>query len=205
MDQSSIDPTDTTEAWYTERLTTRASAPWKRLVPNPYRRNLRRMRLGRVLDVGCGVGRCLGFLDGRGVGIDHNPTSVAQCRARGFEAYTPEEFASGEHAPFDALLLSHVLEHLDETQGRELVAEHLPRLRPGGRVVLITPQAAGQRSDPTHVRYVDAAASSALLEQLGLTVVERRSFPFPAPVGRFFVHNETIVIGTLSDASEAAD
>ena len=205
MDASNPDLTDTTESWYTDRLTTRSTVWWKRLLPNPYRRNLQRMELGRVLDIGCGVGRCLGFLDGRGVGIDHNPTSVAVCRSRGLEAYTPDEFAVADLPPFDSILLSHVLEHMDAEQGRDLVAQYLPHVRAGGRVVLITPQGAGQRSDPTHVRLVDADAASSLLDELGVRVDRARSFPFPAIAGRIFVHNETIVTGTLSDRWRNAD
>jgi 2-polyprenyl-3-methyl-5-hydroxy-6-metoxy-1,4-benzoquinol methylase len=200
-----MEQSDTSGSWYTDRLRSRPEAAWKRIVPNPYRWNLRHLDLGRVLDVGCGVGRCLGFLDGRGVGVDHNPTSVAECRARGFEAFTPEEFAARGFPLFDTLLLSHVLEHLDAESGEELVRSYLPHVRPGGRVVLITPQEAGQRSDPTHVRFVDAEAARALLTRIGASVSTVRSFPFPRLVGRVFVHNETIASGTLSDADDSAD
>ena len=195
----------TTDAWYTDRVRSRPQALWKRLVPNPYRWNLRRLRPGRILDVGCGVGRCLAFVDGNGVGVDHNVSSVKECRDRGFEAYTPEEFAQADRGLFDTILLSHVLEHLDEPAGEGLIAAYLPHLRPGGRVVLITPQEVGQRSDPTHVRLVDAAASRAMLEGLEARVVSSRSFPLPRWGGRVFVHNETVVVGTLAGRSGSGD
>jgi 2-polyprenyl-3-methyl-5-hydroxy-6-metoxy-1,4-benzoquinol methylase len=163
------------------------------------------MGLGRVLDVGCGVGRCIEFLDGNGIGVDHNPTSVDECRARGFEAYTPEAFALVDVGMFDTLLLSHVVEHLDPGSGIDLVRSYLPYIRPGGRIVLITPQEAGQRSDPTHVTFVDAEAARSLLASLRIPVSRVRSFPFPRPIGRFFVHNETIAIGTLSSSVGMAD
>src|SRR5215510_1679018 len=38
----------------------------------PYRWNIRRLKPGYVLDVGCGIGRNLRHLDGHGVGVDHN-------------------------------------------------------------------------------------------------------------------------------------
>jgi len=163
------------------------------------------MGLGRVLDVGCGVGRCLEFLDGNGIGVDHNPTSVDECRARGFVAYTPEAFALVDVGVFDTLLMSHVVEHLDPSSGVELVRSYLPYIRAGGRIVLITPQEAGQRSDPTHVTFVDAEAARSLLASLRIPVSRVRSFPFPRPIGRFFVHNETISIGTLSGSGGMAD
>lgn len=200
-----MDQSDTAGSWYTERLLDRPQAMWKRIIPNPYRWNLRRLHPGRVLDVGCGVGRCLGFLDGHGVGVDHNPTSVQECRSRGFEAYTPEEFDTLDLGHFDTLLLSHVIEHLASGEAEQLVRSYLPHVRPGGRVILITPQEAGQRSDPTHVEFVDGAAARRLLAALGLREERVNSFPFPRQVGRIFVHNETIAIGTLAGASGTGD
>ena len=58
----------------------------------PYRWNLRRLRLGRVLDVGCGIGRNLQHLDADAVGVDHNQDSVTIARQRGLTAYVPEAF-----------------------------------------------------------------------------------------------------------------
>ena len=200
-----MEQSDTAGSWYTERLRTRPQAMWKRVIPNPYRWNLRRLRPGRVLDVGCGVGRCLGFLDGHGVGVDHNPTSVQECRARGFEAYTPKVFDTLDLGPFDTLLLSHVIEHLELHDAEQLVRSYLPHVRPGGRVILITPQEAGQRSDPTHVQFIDGGSARGLMAALGLGEVRVRSFPFPRRVGRIFVHNETIAIGTLSGAAGTGD
>jgi 2-polyprenyl-3-methyl-5-hydroxy-6-metoxy-1,4-benzoquinol methylase len=147
----------------------------------------------------------LAFLDGNGVGVDHNPTSVDECRARGFDAYTPEAFALLELGSFDTLLLSHVIEHLDPDSAENLVRSYLPYIRGGGRIVLITPQQAGQRSDPTHVTFVDAEAAQSLLASVHIPVSRVRSFPFPRPLGRFFVHNETIAIGTLSSDRGTAD
>ena len=63
---------------YAARLQTLEQARWKQLldVQAPYRWNIRRLELGRTLDVGCGLGRNLAHLDGRGVGVDHNPASI---------------------------------------------------------------------------------------------------------------------------------
>jgi SAM-dependent methyltransferase len=148
------DPDSTIGEDYTARLRHRRGHMWKRLLPDPYRRNIRGLNLGRTLDVGCGIGRCLLFNDGNGIGVDHNPTSVAMCRERGLEAYGPEDFQTSDRGVFDSLLLSHVLEHLEEDAGVSLISSYLRFLRPDGKIVVITPQAAGQRSDPTHVRLV---------------------------------------------------
>lgn len=192
----------TEDAAYTDRLRRLEGARWKRLldVQAPYRWHIRRLRLGRTLDVGCGIGRNLAHLGGAGVGVDHNPTSVATCRARGLTAYTTEEFfAGGADGParpgaFDALLAAHLLEHLPEAQAREVVRGYLPCLRPGGTAVFITPQERGYASDATHVRWVGHEQVRTVCAELGLRVVRQYSFPFPRPVGRVFTYNEFVTL-----------
>jgi len=46
-----------TDAEYTRRLQHLSGKRWKHLVPNPYKWNVRRVAKGRVLDVGCGIGK----------------------------------------------------------------------------------------------------------------------------------------------------
>jgi SAM-dependent methyltransferase len=119
-------PTDTASAGYTDRLDRLTGRTWKQRldVQRPYRWNVRRLNLGRVLDVGCGIGRNLAHLDGNAVGIDHNPTSVAKARERGLTAFTPEEFRSSRYnrsGAFDSLLLAHVVDFAElEKLSREV-------------------------------------------------------------------------------------
>lgn len=188
----------TKEKDYTERLQALGSG-WKRLldVQLPYRLHLKRLRLGFVLDIGCGIGRNLLNLDGRGVGVDHNPHSVEVALSRGLAAYTPDDFLASAYARqgrFDALLLSHVLEHMGRGDAVALIREYLSYLRKGGRAVLITPQECGFRSDPSHVEFTDLAALAAIAAEAGLAVEKSYSFPFPRFVGRIFRHNEFVVI-----------
>ena len=184
------------DAAYTERL---KGVRWKRMLNTqaPYRWNLRRLDLGYVLDIGCGIGRNLGHLDGNGVGVDLSPTSVAEARERGFVAYTAEEFPDCPDAQperYDSLLFAHVLEHMTHDEACNLVGRHLPYLRPGGQVVIIVPQAAGFASDPTHVEFVDRAALGKIEAAHGLESVRLYSFPFPPVAGKKFLHNETIAV-----------
>ena len=191
---------DTRSSAYAERLEGYDKG-WKRLldVQRPYRWNIRRLGLGFVLDVGCGVGRNLLHLGGRGagVGVDHAAPTVERARARGLEVYTPEGFKASDHARpgrFDSLLSSHVVEHMKFDQALALIGEYLPFVRVGGKVVLIVPQEAGFRSDPTHVERFTAAALERLAHVLGLTPERSFSFPLPAIAGKVFPHNETILV-----------
>ncbi len=174
-------------------------ARWKQWldVQAPYRWNIRRLELGRTLDVGCGLGRNLAHLGGSGVGVDHNATSVAVARDRGLEAYTAAEFLAGPQArpgTFDSLLAAHVVEHMTEQDGIDLLRTYLPFVRPGGRVVLITPQERGYTTDATHVRFCGFAEVAALCETVGLAVARQYSFPFPRFLGRVFPYNEFVTL-----------
>ena len=192
---------------YTRRLARLETSGIKRLLPTqaPYRWNLRRLKLGRVIEVGCGLGRNLVNCDPGSVGVDHNPHSVAGCRERGLVAYTPEEVAAAQGSDsgadlgpgsFDSLLCAHVLEHMDEATGVSLLRQYLPLVKPCGSVVLITPQEVGYRSDETHVRWVGFEELRGHAEEFGITVRRSYSFPFPRPVGRVFPYNEFVLVGT---------
>jgi len=189
----------TDDAEYTRRLLRAQGARWKKLldVQAPYRWNLQRLRPGSTLEVGCGVGRNLLHLRGAGVGIDRNSHSVEACRRAGLVAFTPEEFSRSQYdAPgrFDTLLFSHVAEHMRFGEFVELVRTHARLLKAEGRVVIVTPQEAGFRSDPTHVEFFDFARLRAALEQVGFSPITEYSFPFPRLVGRIFRYNEFVSI-----------
>ncbi len=185
---------------YSERLTRVQTARWKRLldVQRPYRMHLRSLRPGRVLDIGCGIGRNLLHLEGNGVGVDYDPAMVDYVRrVRHLDALTPEEFARSPHGSgraFDSLLLAHVLEHMDERRALDLLAEYLPRIRSGGRVIIMTPQERGFASDDTHVRFVDFEATARLAQRAGLSMMKQYSFPFPRAAGRLFLYNEFVTL-----------
>ena len=118
-------------------------------------------------------------------------------RARGLEVYGPAEFRRSAHAQgerFDALLVAHVLEHMPLADALALVGTHLPHVRRGGRVVLITPQEAGFARDPTHVAFTGFAELERILTRHALPLERRYSFPFPRFAGRIFRHNEFVVV-----------
>jgi 2-polyprenyl-3-methyl-5-hydroxy-6-metoxy-1,4-benzoquinol methylase len=193
------DGTDTRDAQYTARLINLQTTWWKRILPvqAPYRYNIRRMRLGRTLDVGCGIGRLLVALPVGSVGVDHNRDSVEYVRSLGLPAYTTDEFRNAPEAKpesFDSILLAHVIEHVDEATADEILQTFLPYLRGGGAVHFITPQEWGYRAEPTHVRFVDFDGLHELAAHAGLAVERRYSFPFPRRMGRWFKYNEFNVL-----------
>ena len=192
---------DTKELAYKTRLVS-ADAKWKRIldVQYPYRANLSNLNIQNVLDVGCGIGRNLQNLDRLGVsavGVDHNEHSVAEATRRGFRALTFPEFQkkySPEEPVFESILLSHVVEHMREQDAVTVLTDYLDYLKPGGKVIIITPQEAGYKTDPTHVNFVDLNISQRILEQAGLTYDRGYNFPFPRWVGKWFPYNEFVAV-----------
>jgi len=75
-----------------------------------------------------------------------------------------------------------------------LVARYAPLLRAGGRAILLCPQEAGFRSDPTHVAFCDFEVLRQIADGAALKVEATYSFPFPRFVGRFFRHNEFVLV-----------
>ena len=191
---------DTRSEAYADRLRDLSGARWKQVldVQRPYRWNLHRQGLGRTLDVGCGIGRNLGNLGGDSVGVDHNAESIAECRARGFEAYTSEEWAASPDVAvpesFEGLLFAHVIEHVEPEHWEGLVSTYLPFLAPGGTVMFICPQEKGYATDSTHVHFTDGDDLADLARRVGLTVEKNFSFPFPRFAGRVFPYNEFCVV-----------
>lgn len=187
----------TREKSYAEGLVSRQSAWWKKLfnVQLPYKWNIRRLNPGFVLDIGCGIGRNLLHLNGNGVGVDHNPDSIAICRLRGLSAFTVEEFSASSYCTpghFDSLLLAHVAEHMTETAFQQLLEVYLPLLKKGGKIIVITPQEFGYKTDDTHVQFMDFAKVAQVFSTLSLTTIRQYSFPFPRFTGKWFPYNEFV-------------
>lgn len=193
----------TAGADYTARLSRLEQPRWKRAldVQAPYRWNVRRLLGDReVLDIGCGLGRNLTHLGGRGVGVDHNEHSVAVCRNRGLTAFTTAEFPTSGYADknrFGGMLAAHLIEHMARQEAVDILAEYLPYLDAEARVVLICPQERGYTRDATHVEFTDFDGLTDVAARLGLSVRRTLSFPFPRQAGKLFPYNEFVLVATV--------
>jgi SAM-dependent methyltransferase len=101
----------------------------------------------RVLDLGCGSGDFLELLAEQGIagfGVDADPQCCADARARGLtvaEQDVLDYLRTAAPEQFDGVFCAHLVEHLPYEAVLELVRGALRVLRPGGRVVLATPNA----------------------------------------------------------------
>jgi 2-polyprenyl-3-methyl-5-hydroxy-6-metoxy-1,4-benzoquinol methylase len=98
---------------------------------------------GRLLDVGCGHGATLvemARLGWTAEGIEPDEHAVAVARARGFHVLPGTVFSADLPArAFDAVVMSHVIEHVHRPV--ETLRRCGELLAPGGRVVVVTPNA----------------------------------------------------------------
>jgi 2-polyprenyl-3-methyl-5-hydroxy-6-metoxy-1,4-benzoquinol methylase len=105
---------------------------------------------GRILDVGCGPGTFLGSLDDahESVGVDVSAQQIAYANlrygsgGRSFHQCTvgelPESICS-----FDAVTVVELIEHLSPEDVKETLEAAVTRLRPGGKLVVTTPNFGG--------------------------------------------------------------
>ncbi len=103
----------------------------------------------RVLDVGCGDGNGIAFLNGLGLrasGVEIDPLAVKAARARGLDVIQGDIGSAGiADASFDVVTSSHVLEHVHDP--RAFLAECRRVLKPGGVIVTMTPNARSELLD----------------------------------------------------------
>jgi len=141
----------------------------------------------RVLDVGCGNGALVTAAMGKGsmaVGLDASREVVVA--AKGITAKDAFVQASATHLPFkdhalDRLLTQHLIEHLHDPG--MAVKEWHRVIRPGGRLIVLTPNARYPDprifDDPTHVRIFDSTSLGEILTAGGFRVTSVRTlFPF---------------------------
>jgi 2-polyprenyl-3-methyl-5-hydroxy-6-metoxy-1,4-benzoquinol methylase len=147
-----------------------------------------------VLDIGCGRGEFLEACKAAGIdcyGFDVNERSVADLQKRGINvtlAGVPQCFEGVKHGSIGSVLAMHVVEHLPVEQLFALFAQSARVLRPGGLLMIETPNAESIAvsasdfwRDPTHIAPRHVAALTILAREHGFSIEEVRAIhPLPA-------------------------
>jgi len=149
---------------------------------------------GRLLDIGCATGAAVARMSALGwdaEGLDPDPEAIAVAERNGIKVTrgTLADVDDAEHAgAFDAITLSHVIEHLHDPAA-ELARIHR-LLKPGGLLWIATPnlESLGHRrfgpdwvglDPPRHLVMFTTASLAGLLRRTGF---EPESSPTPAPM-----------------------
>jgi 2-polyprenyl-3-methyl-5-hydroxy-6-metoxy-1,4-benzoquinol methylase len=147
-----------------------------------------------VLDIGCGRGEFLSACKDAGIearGFDINERSIADLQKRGLNATVagiPECFEGVRHGSIGSVLAMHVVEHLPVEHLFALFAQSARVLRPGGLLMIETPNAESIAvsatdfwRDPTHIAPRHPAALTLLAREHGFSIDEVRAIhPLPA-------------------------
>ena len=133
-----------------------------------------------VLDIGCGRGEFLELLRERGIkarGADIDTDMVLLCREKGLDVVKEDAFSCLENLPDESLggiFAAQVIEHFPSDQIIRLVRRCYQKIRPGGVVVLETPNpqclsvfARSFYMDFSHVWPCHPEAMRYLLESVG--------------------------------------
>lgn len=135
-------------------------------------------RASRILEVGCGAGALLAFLEERGhkaTGVDISYEAVCLAEGKAPESTMLRAEASSlpfADASFDRLASHHLIEHLDDATGA--LREWRRVLEPGGIMAICTPNRPYPRphifDDPTHVHIYDGRDLEEAVREAGFRV-----------------------------------
>jgi len=135
---------------------------------------------GKLLDVGCGNGKKLETLKNLGwhaTGTDLDPKAVEFAKSKGLDVMCGSLAELNFHTDeFDAITMNHVIEHAHDPI--ELLRECRRILKPGGKLVLVTPNTMGLASQtfknfwrgwepPRHLFIYSPGSMESLLKQAG--------------------------------------
>lgn len=141
---------------------------------------------GKTFDLGCGRGEWLELMVEAGftpVGVDLDADMLEACRERGlpvFQGDAIEYLAALDSNSHVLISAFHVVEHVSFEQVRRIVSEALRVLKPGGLLILETPNpenivVAGCNFylDPSHKQPIPSELLSFLAEHAGFARVKR--------------------------------
>lgn len=191
----------------------------RKVVRRPWLRAAAGFVEGPAIDLGCGVGELLERLPAGSVGLEINEASVQHCRAKGLDVDFYDGWAddwrlspvgeatrtcgagpdlddsvpSNGDGRFDTLIMSHVLEHLDDPV--DVLHRLLTAAGPLGlrQVLIVVPGLAGFRSQETHRTFVDREmlSDATVTRDTGFALASTSYFPGNVRrIGDVFLYHE---------------
>ena len=181
----------------------RDRSPFRKWVRQFYIRHALKHLITPAIDFGCGIGEHLTHLGSDSIGIEVNESSVAYCQNKGLNVVhvSPNDdlyqLSFLEKGKYNSMLISHVLEHLDNPD--EVLRQLLIACERIGvkRIFICVPGKKGYAHDATHRTFIDLnyIQDHGLNKSGAFQLVKSGYFPFNAAfVGNYFTHNETYLM-----------
>jgi SAM-dependent methyltransferase len=140
---------------------------------------------GKIADLGCSLGLLIRHDPKHCIGVDRDRDAVRLARQTGAAVVLADFAVDGVpflDRAFDLVNLDNVIEHLPKRSGELLLRECARILRPGGRLLVRTPDvrrcAKKFRSDPEHVCPYDAATLDETIRSCGLEILSMGHWAF---------------------------
>jgi 2-polyprenyl-3-methyl-5-hydroxy-6-metoxy-1,4-benzoquinol methylase len=151
-------------------------------------------RTGPILDIGCGSGQFLYFLNKQqyknieGVDLDSKQIEIAQALGFKAEAVPVIDYLNRNQGGYEMIAMLDIIEHFSREELFPLMEAVVRSLRPGGRIIASVPNAESPMglqclyTDITHEIAFTPMSIEELLFCHDLKLAELRD-PWPAPVG----------------------
>jgi len=158
---------------------------------------------GKTIDIGCGPGELLRKLPKGSIGLEINRITVAHGHSMGLniQHYNPQkdryQLCGLEPGQYESLILSHVLEHLENPEQVLRTLLRSARRLEVKRVVVIVPGKKGFFFDPTHKTFIRPIFFKKIKLEVseGFKLVRQRYFPVDIKfLERLFTYLELQVV-----------
>jgi 2-polyprenyl-3-methyl-5-hydroxy-6-metoxy-1,4-benzoquinol methylase len=133
---------------------------YRRIFKKNYLSHFPKDRNIRILDIGCGLGHFLYFLETEGylnyIGIDMSEENIRYCKQHGFSVEKADVFTflNQKNSSFDVILMNDVLEHFSKPEIIEILKKIHTCLNEQGMIIIKVPNAANPIL-ASHSRYID--------------------------------------------------
>jgi 2-polyprenyl-3-methyl-5-hydroxy-6-metoxy-1,4-benzoquinol methylase len=163
----------------------------------------------RVLDLGAGRGIFLELLKESGIpaeGVDIESDMVRTCREKGLVCYHSDavSFLEGKDEEYNGIFGGHLIEHLHPPSALRLVELCYAALRPGGILVILTPNPEDIDVittkfwlDLSHIRPYPLELLEHMLLHFEFEIVEEGEHPNPLKIGPFWKRILKILLNTM--------